>query len=311
MQLVAAGADVASSCTHLVDLAEALTAAAGGPSTPAAVADVPAAVQRMAEALMSGGVDPAPAINSWQLLSPVTKLHEAAVALALPHRQIGSVDYPARFPPCPWLLDHLFQLHSAGGPLAVPAGVEGVTTVLKQLPDRPGEAAEAALKQWLSLPAALTLGGRELLSLAGRLLDRRMHLGTLPLLLERQEVRDALVQTADATQLTRFGSISDFVVAAAAAAGAPLLDAVLAAGGGVSLSALHSVLQHATEGGPSTLRLLLSCGVPLVPGDDEPAHLESCPLYAVLQHFHEEQEGVRGLHARLWCIHAQSACSSS
>lgn len=142
--------------------------------------------------------------------------------------------------------------------------------------------------------SSASVDGDELLWLAGLLLDSRMHLGTLPVLLERQPARDALAQAAAATHLGRDGNRADAVVAEAAAAGAPLLDSVLAAGGGVSLSALYLVLQQAEEGSPAVLRLLLSRGVPAVPGDGEPAQLETCPLYVMLESFRNKQLGVRG-----------------
>ncbi|KAL4437517.1 hypothetical protein ABPG77_003498 [Micractinium sp. CCAP 211/92] len=184
---------------------------------------------------------------------------------------------------------------AAGGAETLAAAVECVraprASQLKDLTGRPGEAAEAAFQRWLGLPAALAPDGGELLWLAGRLLNHGVQLGMLPLLLERQAARNALLQGAAATQLGRGGSLAAEVVAAAATAGALVLDSVLAAGGRVSLHALHLLLkQYVGDGSPAAVRLLLSRGVPAVPQDGEPARLGTCPLYAVLNSFRYNQD---------------------
>lgn len=285
-ELVAAGARRANAYSHLTSLAKALTAASGSDS---AAANIPAAVQHVAEALLAGAVAKAPGDDpDYEMLN----LHRAAVNLA--HPSDGGYQQRAPFPPCPHLLQRLFQLHASGGPLAAAESAPAVNTVLRDLLGWGLQAAEAEVSQWLGVPAAGGLSTEQLMELCGRLCSRGM-LAVLSALLEREDVRLQLRNAAASTSVAGWQHLEGAtLVAAAAEGGGAALDAVLAAGGGVSLSAINFLLRGSfkTEGSVAALKLLLSRGVPFVPEEGEAAHPELCPIYALLNQLVDEQDRV-------------------
>ena len=297
--LVAAGAELGvssydSAWGTLIKLATAKSAAAGTPA--AASRSVPQLVQRMAALLLEARPLSAPSMDA---------CHAAAAALAFPCCTQPPCDdeWPCDWaPPCPWLLERLLQLHTSG---EVPATEETAQALqflsTELLQERPNEGAvcpaslEALVVQWLRVPAAQHLSRYGLLFLGQRVCQRSLTAAALPELLQLPGVSQAL---AEVTQHLPRGDEwmwqqdvhPHTLVVAAASTGQPgALDAVLAAGGAVTLQALNNVMGRVgwRDGGSSlaTLRLLLSRHVPPVPAEvpDRRIAIRACPIYALLQ----------------------------
>lgn len=310
--LLAAGADLAppscdwqaprgaqSAWGALTVLAAAESAAAGTPGPAAASESVPEAVQRMATLLLEARPLSGPSMVA---------CHKAAIELAFPRdppRPGGYALPRERAPACPWLLDRLLQLHSSGAVFMAETAAPSVEALLTHLlrnhsADRAGSTAglDALVVQWLRIPAAQRLGSRSLASLGRLICQRDLTAVALPALLQLKAVRQALREDAQRLLLDsdseRLSDGAHSLVAAAAATGqAQALDAVLAAGGAVTLQALSAVISRSgvwlnswldAERSLSALRLLLSRHVPPVPAavPDTGSAILACPIYALL-----------------------------
>lgn len=226
--------------------------------------------------------------------------HESAVWLAFPER--GEE-------PCPWLLDRLLRLHNSGELGATQEAAQSVDALLHcLLPDylEPTDAGslDAAVAQWLRVPAAQHLGGDTLVRLARQTFQHRLTAAALPALLQLEGMRDVLLQEAQGSPAVHAHSTFKSppyatLVAAAASTGQPqALDAVLAAGGTLTLQAVTEVVENVSkfydspESSQATLRLLLSRHAPPVPAEvpDVGAAIRVCPLYSALCQFGSDCE---------------------
>lgn len=102
------------------------------------------------------------------------------------------------------------------------------------------------------------------------------------------------------------------MVAAAAATERPeALDAVLAAGGTITLDDVKQLVKEQGWTAPRGLALLLSRGAPPVPADVPPGMVvpwKACPVYSLLESFYKEQDGVscaaqHALCTAAWRVH--------
>ncbi len=268
----------------LIDLAESTAVQSGA----TAAAAVPAAVQRMAELLLAQGLPPG---------GPAIGAHKAAVQLTHPDPPTSDVDEPQP-PPCDWMLHHLLQMHTSGqlGRDYAPAVAAALQALLDHAAEEPG--LEAAAAQWLSVPAAADIEAHRLKFLGCRLLQQGVAGEALSALLALPAVREAL-QAAAGTPLRDWMNARHLksLVASAAAGGRPeALDAVLAAGGTITLNDVNWFAGMGERQSPQGLALLLSRGVPLVPADVPPGQVvwwSACPVYALLQGFCDQLDLVR------------------
>lgn len=269
----------------------------------AAAATVPALVQQCAAALLAVPLLPGPALE---------EAHEAAAQLAFP-RSTSHPPHCDSYPACPWLLQRLLQQHQAGQMLAPQDGVWAACSRLlvcaaerEQCGDQ--SALCSALATWLSLPAASSMHASNLASLLKHVchyslpaaLPAVLSLAPVPAML-RREAEQPLVLGGP-----QDGTAAELVCSAAFNGRAELLDAVLAAGGAVTLNAIRSTATNFDD--PRTLRslqLLLSRGRPPVPldgavlsrglGADEIGRcFTACTMYAVLDTFVTHINEVRG-----------------
>lgn len=331
--LLQAGAHTDGSFNELLPFARWQAAALG----QAAGAQLPPLVQRLAGLLCSADMSSA----------AVVEAHRAAAHLAFPHHPYV-YSGTARLPPCPWLLEHLLQLHRAG---AIPgaatelaAAIAPVCAAICSKPPPPAEqqpwgpaapqgraARDALLAGWLRLPAAASMPAHVLTRTFRDACERGLTNAALPALLALAPVQALL--RAEAEEPLAFGAVSFVPVGAVptplvlaaplvrAAAGtrrAAVLDAVLAAGGAITLNTVRSAVHHAArdhcwelhhtdecvnEAGLRALKLLLSRGRPRVQRMCEPdlpqgtadyPTYTACPIYAALHAFHCHLESVSG-----------------
>jgi len=240
----------------------------------AAATAVPAVVQRCAAALLAGG-------------TAGMHAHEVAVRLAFPFAapaRYGAATNDSGFPPCPFLLQQLLQQHKAG---QVPAAADAVRTICKALAQCGKQCAKqgaaelrklgSVLAAWLRLPAADELEGGSLSTLleqactAGLTVALPALLALAPMqaqLRAEAELSVALVwRHADANRY------APLVCAAASSGSVAVLDAVLAAGGAVTLNAINQAVAAAVwarvpdQGSLGQVQLLRRGGRPPVPTD--------------------------------------------
>jgi len=284
-QLVTAGASCLEAFEALTTLAERLAGAAGGWDSAAAVAEVPPAVQRMAAALLADGLPAG---------EPAAAVHKVAVNLAYPRRRGEWSFVDDVFPPCPWLLKHLLQLHTSGQLAPAAACAPAVLRLLFKLAQRErGPAANASLLQWLKVPAVAALPAGDLRHLCLPLCHAP-RLGPLQAVLQRedvqQELRDGVQDGVEPAEL---------VLNAAQSSSTAVLDALLAAGASIGMGAVAHLVQHSrgADGGLSALQLVLSRGVPAVPPEGP---LDACPIYLILEGWRDRQQAVGGPSFCVW-----------
>ena len=302
--LVAAGAATARAFPQLVELAK-WKAQQLGPE--AAAAAVPALVQQCAAALLAAPTD------DW-LLADVSF---AAARLAFPHDMppVATMGASCGYPPCPWLHQQLLQRHQAGEVRSPPPVVGTACDALADCAGRrsrhgPHDQGElgAALAAWLSLPAAASIPADRLASLLRRLCECGLT-APLPPLLDLEPVQAALRAEAARPLALKADEVEEsaaIMFAAASSGRGEVLDAVLAAGGAVTLNAIRSATLQALDAAADAavpqarrvLRLLLSRGRPAVPADVA-AQLQGlrrvreiatfaylvCPIYTALNCF--------------------------
>lgn len=286
--LVAAGARLDGAFQLLPGVAERLcSAGAGGPAVGAV------AMQRLIEALMRRGMPPP--------FGPAEAAHQAAAELAYP-------EAGAPYPPLPWLIIELLSHHIHGRlapgthPAAYAPAMDAMLRGLYEAADGPAgstpvrrAALEAVVMRWLGLLPAAHLGPR--LWAHGEALVEAGMLGALRQLLAFPSVRQGLQASVAALpgEPAPAAAGPTRLLLAAAVSGRPeALDAVLAAGGGVSLQAVVGVLQDgslASSERARALDLLLSRGAPHVP-EGGVAGLDCCPVYAQLGCQRARQEEV-------------------
>lgn len=137
-----------------------------------------------------------------------------------------------------------------------------------------------------------------LVRLGNQIISGKLTTAALPALLQLDSMREVLRHDAQhlpgrPQQGEQCGNAHTLVVAAAATGQPEALDALLAAGGAITLQAVNAAVQRGVrwdaEESMVMLRLLLSRGVPAVPAEvpDTAAALQTCPIYVLL----ERQEG--------------------
>lgn len=252
---------------------------------------VPAALQQMCS-VPAGGLPPGHAARD---------AYTSAVQLAFPPA-------PARAPgPVPprwdWLLQHLLQLHTSGQlgaehATAVASAVDALARLSAEDPR-----AEAAAVQWLRVPAAAGLTPPQLDSM----LQQGLAGEALSALLAHPAARQALLERAQVRPCDQRAAAPISLVATAASTELPeVLDAVLAAGGAVTLNDVNLLATaRGWASNPGALALLLSRGVPPVPVE-APAGQEVpwgvCPIYAVLQMVNDELAYVSLMLCCIWVL---------
>lgn len=245
-------------------------------------ADAPAALQQMAAALLSRGLPAGPAADT---------AHSVAVELAYPYTP---VDGSPGCPPCPWLLQHLLQLHISGqlGAAYAPAVEAALLKLIGRSETHP--ISEAAAAQWLNMPAAASLSVDRLQYLGCQLLKRGLAGEALAALLALPTAPEALQQHAQEHLRDWMNArhMRSLVAGAAATERPEVLDAVLAAGGTITLNDVNALATNQGWVAPRALPLMLSRGVPPVPANVPPVQVvpwSSCPIYALLECFPEKQ----------------------
>ena len=171
---------------------------------------------------------------------------------------------------------------------------------------------EAEVAAWLQLPAVPEIEQEAVVNMATKAC-KQGSVGVLPALLALPQVQAAL---RDSTALTtgEGGFTGAEVVLAAAATGrGDALDAVLAAGGGVSISVLRMGEGEEQQwgAGPAVgpakqLQLLLSRGVPPVP--KESSDLSVNPIYCLLECQRDKQHAVSVSAAALVSARPPTCC---
>lgn len=287
--LLAAGASTDGAYPQLVELARR-TNLQLAPAVAAQV--VPELVQQCAAALLAvplRGV-------------ALGEAHEAAAQLAFPQATPGGISFPA----CPWLLQQLLQLHGKGQIPSCAAVVWVVCNALlrcctdqrQQSGPYDHSALNAAFAAWLSLPAAGGIAGGDLAVLLKQLCEHGLT-AALPALLAQARLREQLrVEAVRPIALAEdaVAEAAALVCAAANSGCAEVLDAVLAAGGAVTLNAINSAVGRAADvRNTRALQLLLSRGRPAVPSDAAALGCPgvgandityvACPVYTTLDNF--------------------------
>ena len=261
---------------------------------------MPALVQQCAEALLA-------------VLLPAGPTLEVALAAAaeLAFPRDAAAIHASRHPACPWLLQQLLRLHRDGRVLSPERGVWAAASALLKCAE-PGRHSSSTLGStlatWLSLPAAGSIAPDRLASMFSKVCEHGLA-DALPALLRMPAVQALLREEAAQPLALSANRAAQLVCSAAGLGRAEVLDAVLAAGGAVTLNAVRSAAtQLGAAASPRALRalqLLLRRGRPLVPLDGRAlgallgvgyhdTKFTACPIFAVLACCAASMDQVRG-----------------